>query len=44
MEAYDILPIDFYILPNPQPDEQGRTTYQVRQDTRGAVNHAPVPH
>ena len=45
MEAYDILPIDFYILPNPQPDEQGRTTYQVRQDTRGAVNtRALVEH
>ena len=38
MKAYDILPIDYYILPNPLPDEQGRTTYQVRQDTRGAIN------
>lgn len=37
MAAYDILPIDYNILPNPLPDEQGRTTYQVRQDTRGAM-------
>lgn len=38
MAAYDILPIKYNILPNPQPDGQGRTTYQVRQDTRGAMN------
>ena len=38
MATYEIFPIDFNILPNPQKDEQGRTTYQVRQDTRGALN------
>lgn len=38
MAAYDILPIEYNILPNPQPDEQGRTTYQVRQDTRGSMH------
>lgn len=38
MAALDLIPIEFVVLPNPQPDEQGRTTYQVRQQTHGALN------
>lgn len=38
MEALDMIPIKYVVLPNPQPDDQGRTTYQVRPDTRGAMH------
>ena len=30
--------IKFSVFANPQKDEEGRTTYQVRQDTHGVVN------
>ena len=35
MDGFNIY---FSVFPNPQKDEEGRTTYQVRQDTCGVLN------